>query len=120
MSLAGFSVKNSVFVNILMISILVIGTVSFIDLPRELMSKVNMNWAMVIAGYPGASPKEIEQLVTIPIEKEIKDLEGISFISSKSAEGYVVIDVKYEDMSRDEFRYALQELKNRVASHKNW
>ena len=114
MSLARFSVNNSVFVNILMITILVIGTFSFIKLPRELLSSVDMNWAMVVAAYPGASPKEIEQLVTIPIENEIKDVEGISFISSKSAEGYVIIDVKFEDMGRDEFRYALQELKSKV------
>jgi len=114
MSLAGFSVKNSVFVNILMITILVIGTVSFINLPRELLTNVSLNWAMVIAAYPGASPKEIEQLVTIPIEKEIKDIEGIDFISSKSVEGFVVIDVKFEDMSPNEFRYALQELKSKI------
>ena len=48
MSLAGFSVKNSVLVNILMISIIVIGTLCFIKLPRELISNVSLNWAMVL------------------------------------------------------------------------
>ncbi len=116
MSLAGFSVKNAVLVNILMIAIIVIGTISFIRLPRELLSSVSLNWAMVIAPYPGASPKEVEQLVTIPIEDDIKDIKGIDFIFSKSAEGYAAIDVKFEDMPEEEFRYALQELKNRVGS----
>lgn len=114
MSIAGFSVRNSVLVNILMISILVIGTFSFIKLPRELISNVSLNWALVIATYPGASPKEIEQLVTIPIEDEIKDLDGIDFISSKSGEGFTVIDVKFEDLTEEDYRYALQELKSRV------
>ncbi len=114
MSLAGFSVRNSVLVNILMISILVIGVLSFIKLPRELIHNVSLNWAMVIAVYPGASPKEIEQLVTIPIEEEIEDLEGIDFISSKSAEGFCIFDVKFEDLSQADYRYALQELKSRV------
>ena len=114
MSFAGFSVKNSVLVNILMIAVVVIGVFSFIHLPRELLNEVSLNWAMVIASYPGASPKEVEQLVTIPIEDEIKDLDGIDFISSKSAEGYSVIDVKFEDMSEADYRYAVQELKSRV------
>ncbi len=114
MSVAAFSVRNSVLVNILMIAIVVIGVFSFVLLPRELLNEVSLNWAMVIASYPGASPKEIEQLVTIPIEDEIKDLNGIDFISSKSAEGFTVIDVKFEDMSKADYRYALQELKSRV------
>ncbi len=116
MSVAAFSVRNSVLVNILMIAVVVIGVFSFVHLPRELLNHVSLNWAMVIATYPGASPKEIEQLVAIPIEDEIKDLDGIDFISSKSAEGFTVIDVKFEDMSKADFRYALQELKSRVHS----
>jgi len=116
MSVAAFSVRNSVLVNILMIAVVVIGVFSFVHLPRELLNHVSLNWAMVIATYPGASPKEIEQLVAIPIEDEIKDLDGIDFISSKSAEGFTVIDVKFEDMSKADFRYALQELKSRVYS----
>ena len=116
MSVAAFSVRNSVLVNILMIAVVVIGVFSFVHLPRELINEVSLNWAMVIATYPGASPKEIEQLVTIPIEDEIKDLDGIDFISSKSAEGFTVIDVKFEDMGKADFRYALQELKSRVHS----
>ncbi len=114
MSVAEFSVRNTVLVNILMIAILVIGVFSFIHLPRELLSEVSLNWAMVIAPYRGASPKEIEQLVTIPIEDEIKDIDGIDFISSKSTEGYTVLDVKFEEMSKADFRYAIQELKSRV------
>ena len=51
MSIAGFAVRNSVLVNILMISILVIGVFSLIGLPREIMSEVSLNWAMVIAPY---------------------------------------------------------------------
>ncbi len=116
MSVAAFSVRNSVLVNILMIAVVIIGVFSFVHLPRELLNHVSLNWAMVIATYPGASPKEIEQLVTIPLEDEIKDLDGIDFISSKSAEGFTVIDVKFEDMSKADFRYALQELKSRVHS----
>jgi len=114
MSLAGFSVRNSVLVNILMISILVIGVLSSVKLPRELIRSVNPNWALVIAAYPGAFPREIEQLVTIPIEEEIQDLEGVDFISSKSAEGFCILDVKFEDLSQADCRYALQELKSRV------
>ena len=116
MSVAAFSVRNSVLVNILMIAVVVIGVFSLVHLPRELLNEVSLNWAMVIASYPGASPKEVEQLVTIPIEDEVKDLDGIDFLSSKSGEGYCVMDVKFEDMSKADYRYAVQELKSRVDS----
>ena len=77
------SIENPVLVNILMVMIIIIGLFSFLNMPRELVSEVKFNWAMIIIPYPGASSEEVEQLVVIPIEDEIQDVQpGLTGIGS--------------------------------------
>ncbi len=114
MSVARFSVKNPIIANLLMVSIIVLGLLSFKALPREVMPVVNLNWALIITVYPGVSPEEIEKLITIPIEEEIQDVKGIDVISSKSAEGMSVLSVKFDEMPEDEFRVRFQDLRAEV------
>jgi multidrug efflux pump len=114
MPLARLSVKNPVAANLLMITIIVLGTLSFIGLPRELMSEISLNWVFIITPYPGVSPEEIEKLITIPIEDEIQDVKGIESIASQSVEGSSFVSVKFKEMSDDEFRARFQDLRAEV------
>ncbi len=114
MSLARLSVRNPVPVNLLMIAILVVGAVAYVSLPRELMSDISLNWAFIIKPYPGVSAEEIEKLITKPIEDEIRDVKGIDFIASQSGEGASFISVKFKQMSDEEFRFRLQDLRAEV------
>ncbi len=114
MSIARLAVRNPVVANLLMVAILFLGTLSFIRLPRELMSEMSLNWAFIITVYPGVSPEEMEKLVTIPIEDEIQDVKGIDSISSQSAEGSSFISVKFKDMSDEEYRARFEDLRAEV------
>ena len=114
MWLAKFSVKNPLFVNLLVVLIFIVGAYSLMTLPRELMPKVPFNWAFIITVYPGVSPEEMEKLVTIPIEDEIADVDRIETITSESAEGLSFISVKFEEVDEDEFAKLLQDLKTEV------
>ena len=114
MSLARLSVRNPVPVNLLMVAILVVGAISFIQLPRELMSDITFNWAFIIKIYPGVSAQEVEKLITIPMEDEIRDVKGIDYISSQSSEGSCFISVKFKQMSDEEFRARMQDLRSEV------
>ncbi|MBW2525997.1 MAG: efflux RND transporter permease subunit [Deltaproteobacteria bacterium] len=114
MSLARLSVRNPVPVNLLMLAIIAIGVVSLARLPRELMSDVSFNWVFIIKPYPGVSAEEIEKLITVPIENEIRDVKGIDSIASQSTEGACFISVKFEQMSDEEFRARLQEIRTEV------
>ncbi len=111
MSLARLSVKNPVVANLLMVAIILVGGVSFYDLPRELMSLVTFNWAFIIVPYPGVSAEEIERLVSIPIEDEVQDVKGIDTISTVSSEGRAAISVRFKEMSDEEFRVRFQDIK---------
>ena len=114
MSIFKISVDNPVFVNMVMIAVIVLGTYSFITLPRELEPEIDFNWVFIFTIYPGASPEEIEQLVTIPIEEEIQDVEKIDMVSSESAEGMSFVMVKFDQMSDDEFDKLFQDLRTEV------
>ena len=59
MSLARLSVNNPVPVNLLMVAIILLGAVSLVRLPRELMSDISFNWVFIAIPYPGVSAEEI-------------------------------------------------------------
>ena len=114
MSFIRLFVRNPVMANLLMVAVIVIGGLSFISLPRELMSNISFNWVFLTTTYPGVSSEEMEKLVTIPIEEEIQDVRGIESVSSQSTEGISFVSVKFKNMDDDEFRIRYQELKDEL------
>lgn len=112
MNLGKFSVNNSVFVNILMVSILIMGTISFFRLPRELESDISFSWVIIAVPYPGVSAEEIEKNITIKIENEISDVDYLKRISSTSYEGLATLMVEFQDdISDAQFRRVYQDLR---------
>lgn len=114
MSIFKLSVKNPVLANMIMLAVIVLGAYSFISLPREEAPEINFNWAFIITLYPGASPEEVEQLITIPIEDEIADVDKINMISSTSSEGRSYISIKFDDIGDAEFYRLYQDLRAEV------
>jgi multidrug efflux pump len=114
MNLAKTSVNNPVTANILMVSIIALGIIALVGIPREFMPNINFNMAIIITTQPGVSSEEIEKLITIKIEDAIEDVEKIDYISSKSAEGQSVLFVRFEDISDTDFKFILQDLRSAV------
>ena len=114
MNIAKLSVNNPVTANTSMLAIILLGFFALTSLPREFLPDVNFNMVMIITAYPGTSPEEMEKLITKPIEDDIKDVNKIDFISSKSSEGLSTIFVKFEDMSDNEFKIILQDIRSAV------
>ncbi len=114
MNLARLSVKNPVTVNTVMVTVIVLGLVSLSRLPREYLPDLTFNMALIITVYPGTSPEDVEKLITIQIEDEIKDIDNIDFIMSKSSEGQSSIFIRFEDMPEDRFKMILQDLRAAV------
>lgn len=115
MFLARFSIKNSVLINLIMITVLVVGVYSFISLPRAANPEFSFNWVFVITIYPGTASEEIEQLITKPIEDEIENIEHIDLMTSTSSEGVSMISVKFEqNISDNEFDKRYQDLRTAV------
>lgn len=114
MSPIRLSVRNPVLSNLLMITLTVLGVLAFVDLPREMMPKISFNWAFIVTPYPNVPAEDVEQLVSIPIEDEIADLDGVNQITSVSSEGLSFIWVKFDLMSENKFSKYLSDLKIEV------
>lgn len=94
MNIAKFSVKQPVLVNLLTVFLIVAGLLSLSRLPRETFPNIPVGVVMVSAVYPGVSPTEMESLVGMKIEKEIKDIKGIKNITVNSVEGFCNVAIE--------------------------
>lgn len=110
-STARFSVGQPVLVNLLMVGIVVGGLFALFSMPQELNPNISFNWVFVTIPYPGASPQEAEDLVVIPVEKEIDKIDKVSEISSTAGEGFGFVLVKFEEMSSSDFTAKMQEVR---------
>ena len=104
MNLADISVKNSLLVNLLSVFIVLIGGFSMLQMRREAFPPVSYDIVTITTVYPGAPTEDVEQFVTIPIEREIKALSGIEKFYSTSDEGLskigIYIDPKVSDKAK--------------------
>ena len=98
-----------------MIIIIVFGVYAWINLPRELAPEIPLQSAFVTTLYPGASPEEVEKLVTAPIEDAIEEnVNKIDLLLSTSSEGRSFIFVDFEEMSDRNFDKELENLRAAV------
>ena len=115
MSIPKMSVNNPVLANMLMIIIIIFGLYAWINLPRELTPEIALQSATVTTLYPGASPEEVEKLVSAPIEDAIEEnVNKINLLLSNSSEGRSIISVDFEEMSDREFDKELENLRTAV------
>ena len=83
-----FLVERPLIVNLVSIFLFVLGLVTSIYLiNREAFPNVNLDKIQIEIVYPGASPKEVEQLIITPIEQELRALNGIDTMISMSFPG---------------------------------
>ena len=102
MKLSEFSVKHSLLINLISVFILIAGfyTLYIYKIRKEAFPEVSMDAVVISTAYPGAPPEEIEKLVTVPIEKELKGVDGIEEMYSASDENVSTIMIS---ISQDVF-----------------
>ena len=116
MSLANLSIKRPVFITCLVLLSLIAGLVSIKRLGVDLFPDVTFPVVLVTTGYPGAGPKEIETLVSKPLEDEISTISGIKRLSSNNQEG--MSQVIAEFTLETDVKYAEQQIRDRVGAAK--
>ncbi len=109
-----WAIKNKTSIYLLMIFFAVAGVAQFVTLPKEQFPDIVLPTISVQTIYVGNSPKDIENLVTKPIEKQIKGITGtkINKVTSTSQQDFSLITVEFEtDVKTD---IALQKVKDAV------
>ncbi|MCC7245798.1 MAG: efflux RND transporter permease subunit [Saprospiraceae bacterium] len=93
--LTSWSIDNATSVFIITILITLAGIMSYNSLPKEQFPDVVVPTIFVSTIYPGASPSDMEQLVTRPIEKQLKGISGVKKVSSYSVQDFSSIIVEF-------------------------
>jgi len=100
-SLPRFGVKNPVLMNLLMVTILVGGVWAAFTLVREMFPQTTPQRVSIITSYPGATPTEVEKGITLKIEEQIKDVDGVDNVLSTVTDGLSSITVEMVSGYRD-------------------
>ena len=91
MSIPAYSVRNPVFANLLMVLIVALGAFCMFIMNRAMFPEFSPGTVIVTAVYPGASPSEIEQGVTVKIEDKLREIDGVKTVRSVSREGASIV-----------------------------
>jgi len=91
--IAELGVTNPVAVHLLSLLILVAGVYSYLTLPREIFPDFTRNRLLVSTPFLGASPEDIEELITVKIEDAVETVDGVETVESTSMEGVSLVDV---------------------------
>jgi len=94
-SLIADYIRNPRLLILLLISIILLGTASFISLPKVYYPKINIPVVVVTTVLPGANPTDIESLVTIPIEDKVKGLSGLKTYQSTSRDSASIMYLEF-------------------------
>jgi hydrophobic/amphiphilic exporter-1 (mainly G- bacteria), HAE1 family len=87
MRISNFSIRRPIFTLVTMFLILIMGAVSLLNIPMKLIPEISPPVGVVVTTYPGASPIEVVEKVTKPLEANLATLPGIKTMTSTSQEG---------------------------------
>jgi len=95
---AGRLAKNFIhnpLTSVLAAFLLIIGYISLEIMPREEDPQIAISGGSIIVPAPGLSPKEIEKLITEPLEQKLREVNGIEHIYSVSTDNVAIVNVMY-------------------------
>ncbi|MBN1212583.1 MAG: efflux RND transporter permease subunit [candidate division Zixibacteria bacterium] len=112
MFLSDLSIKRPIMMSMFLIVFLLFGALAFLNMPLDLMPKIDVPYVAVQTVYSGAGPKEIETQITKKLEDAVSSVSKIDQLTSYSMEGISIVIIKFE-MDKD-VDIANQEVKDKV------
>lgn len=117
MNIPKYSLENQKIIYFFLAVMLIGGIYSFFNLPKKEDSPFVIKQAVLVTQYPGATPQEVEKLVTEPIEREIQAMSDVFQIKSESYFGMSKISIELQPtLSPDYMPVKWDELRRKVAN----
>lgn len=117
MNIPKYSLENQKIIYFFLAVMLIGGIYSFFKLPKKEDSPFVIKQAVLVTQYPGATPQEVEKLVTEPIEREIQAMSDVFQIKSESYFGMSKISIELQPtLSPDYMPVKCDELRRKVAN----
>ena len=110
-------ISNIRVVALLVLAIVLLGTISYFQLPKRLNPEVKIPIVIVSTVLPGAGPEDVETLVTEPLEDQVRSLQGLDTVTSMSNENVSVITVQFlssvkQEDAKNEVQSAVDSVSN--------
>ena len=117
MNLPVYSLENKKIIYFFLAIMLIGGIYSFFKLPKKEDSPFVIKQAVLVTQYPGATPQEVEKLITEPIEREIQSRSDVFQIKSESYFGMSKISIELQPtLAPDYMPVKWDELRRKVAN----
>jgi len=112
--IADTSIRQPIFVLMLMLLAIVIGGLAYTTLPVNLTPDIDLPSVSVVIPFPGASPESMAEQVAKPVEDQLKTLSGVKHITSSSMEGLTSLGIEFESsVNRSQ---AMQDVRDKVSA----
>lgn len=116
-ALITYFVDRHLLTNLIFLSILIGGVVSWQNIKKEELPDVTFDRVRISANYPGATAEEVEHFVTKEIEEAVEGVDGVYRVISTASQGSTSITVELEqDFPRKD--EAITEIRNAVSDVK--
>ncbi len=94
--LVAYFAEQSLIVNIISVALLIAGIMFIVTAKREAFPRVDFDWVIINTVYPGATAEDVEKHISIPIEKEMREVDNIEEIHATSIEARSTIAIKLD------------------------
>jgi len=113
-----FFINQKRFALVFTVLIISIGLLSLSSIQKDQLPSIDLEIVSVVTSYPGASPEDVEQNVTNPIEDELSNISGIDKFSSTSREGRsnIVITLSQDIDDIPTLKQEIKDAVNRIRS----
>ncbi len=109
-----YFIDRPLLVNLISVGIIIMGIILLPNIKRELFPRIEFNFVVVNSYYQGASAEDVEALVTISLERELKNVEGIKKINAISKEERSIITLEVDPYYK--FNEVYDDIKDAVNS----
>jgi multidrug efflux pump len=109
------AIRNPVFVFVMVLVISIAGFQAYKTIPREAAPDIQIPLLIVSIPFPGATPEDVESLITNKVEQELKTIKNLEEISSTSSEGVSVLTLEFtSDFEISEARTKVREKMDQI------
>ena len=116
MIVTSFSIKHFMAVLVMCLGVILLGSGSYISMPRENFPEVKVPVVTVTTFMTGANPSDVEISITIPLETSLEGVEGLEELRSTSSEGMSLIILEFDP--KIETEVALSRIRDAVDKSK--
>jgi multidrug efflux pump subunit AcrB len=95
LAFTNWCIENKTTIYIFIIMVTVAGLFTYQNLPKESFPEIVVPQMVITTIYPGTSPEDVENLITKPIEKELKTVKGVKKVTSNSVQDFSAVIVEF-------------------------